>query len=274
MFRIGEFSKLTQVSVRMLRYYDEAGILKPAQIDANTGYRLYSIEQFSDLHKITFLRDVGFNVSAIATALKKWDKDFLADQLRYKQQEIEALIRSEQERVRKIDIAIQDVQQEKIAIHYNVNVKHIPDYKVLSLRKTIPDYFHEGKLWDEIYDFIELEHLIIPPHSQNIAVYHDPDYKDKDVDVEVCVIVDQPGNSQGDFEFRILEQVELMACAMVYGPFENIAAAYEALAHWLTQHNQYRMTGQNRQICHRGPWNEADSDNYLTEIQVPVEKVL
>ncbi|MDN9927223.1 MerR family DNA-binding transcriptional regulator, partial [Clostridioides difficile] len=52
MFKIGEFSKLTQVSTRMLRYYDETGLLKPAKIDSLTGYRMYSAEQISTLNRI------------------------------------------------------------------------------------------------------------------------------------------------------------------------------------------------------------------------------
>ena len=50
MFRIGEFSKLMQVSVRMLRYYDEVGLLNPAQSDPWTGYRMYSVEQIGRAH--------------------------------------------------------------------------------------------------------------------------------------------------------------------------------------------------------------------------------
>lgn len=61
MFKIGEFSKLTQVSIRMLRYYDEMGLLTPAQVDKFTGYRLYSTEQIRILHRIIFLRDIDFN---------------------------------------------------------------------------------------------------------------------------------------------------------------------------------------------------------------------
>ena len=57
MFRIGEFSKLTQVSVRMLRYYDEMELLKPAKVDKWTGHRLYSVEQIPHLNKILYLRD-------------------------------------------------------------------------------------------------------------------------------------------------------------------------------------------------------------------------
>ena len=63
MFKIGEFSKLSQVSIRMLRYYDETGVLKPEKVDILTGYRLYSSEQISQLNKIIFLRDTGFNLS-------------------------------------------------------------------------------------------------------------------------------------------------------------------------------------------------------------------
>ena len=62
MFRIGEFSKLTQVSVRMLRYYDETGILTPAEADKWTGHRLCSVDQIPRLNKILYLRDSGRNV--------------------------------------------------------------------------------------------------------------------------------------------------------------------------------------------------------------------
>ena len=64
-----------------------------------------------------------------------------------------------------------------------------------------------------------------------------------------------------------------MACTMVYGPFENIAGAYLAFANWLQEHNQYKMGGHSRQIIHRGPWNEENPDKYLTEIQIPLEKI-
>lgn len=73
MFRIGEFSRLTQVSIRMLRYYDEAGLLKPAQVDSWTGHRLYAAEQIPHLNRIRYLRDSGFQVSEIARALEMDD---------------------------------------------------------------------------------------------------------------------------------------------------------------------------------------------------------
>ena len=104
MFRIGEFSKLTQVSIRMLRYYDEVGILKPAEVDKWTGHRLYSVEQIPSLNKILYLRDSGLNVSEIALALTLDEQSLLA-QLDKKHIEIEDAIQAEREKLRKIELA-------------------------------------------------------------------------------------------------------------------------------------------------------------------------
>ena len=78
MFRIGEFSKLAQVSIRMLRYYDEVGLLTPAEVDKWTGHRLYSVKQIPRLNKILYLRDSGLNVSEIALALTMDEQSLLA----------------------------------------------------------------------------------------------------------------------------------------------------------------------------------------------------
>ncbi len=49
MFRIGEFSKLAQVTVKALRLYDERGLLVPARVDRSSGYRFYSAAQLPRL---------------------------------------------------------------------------------------------------------------------------------------------------------------------------------------------------------------------------------
>ena len=105
MFKIGEFSKLTQVSIRMLRYYDETGLLKPAETDQLTNYRLYSLEQIPILNKIIFLRNLGFQVSEIALILNQWDNTFVTQQLEHKRLEIERSIKTEQEKLAKIELA-------------------------------------------------------------------------------------------------------------------------------------------------------------------------
>ncbi|WP_027624572.1 MerR family transcriptional regulator [Clostridium lundense] len=271
MFKIGEFSKLTQVSVRMLRYYDETGLLKPAEINKYTGYRMYSIEQIKTLNKILFFRDTGFSVAEIYNALNNWDNNFIKAQLKIKEEKIKDVINSEKRRLEKIRTAMNDINKKQIGIHYNVTLKEIPSYRVFSLRKTIPEYFYEGYLWKEIYDYIRTKKLNISESNDSFAIYHDKEYKDKDVDVEVCIITEEKGVNKDGFIFRETEPIEKVACSMVYGPYENISSVYMSFVHWLEENNQYKMSGISRQVCHKGPWNEEDPNKYLTEIQIPVE---
>jgi DNA-binding transcriptional MerR regulator len=155
MFRIGEFSKLTQVSIRMLRYYDEAGLLKPQEIDKWTGYRMYSSEQIPILNRIVYLRDSGFNVAEIAIALDKNNDISLIKQLDNKYAEIEKVIQDEQEKLRKIELAKIEILGQKKEMYYNISIKAIPSYAVLSLRKIIPNYYAEGELWQELSTAIQ-----------------------------------------------------------------------------------------------------------------------
>jgi DNA-binding transcriptional MerR regulator len=67
--KIGEFSALTQVSIKTLRYYDEVGLLNPVRIDPETGYRYYSASQLPRLHRILALKDLGFPLNRVAEAL-------------------------------------------------------------------------------------------------------------------------------------------------------------------------------------------------------------
>ena len=152
MFKIGEFSKLTQVSTRMLRYYDEMGLLKPAKIDSLTGYRMYSAEQISTLNRIIYLRDSGFNVAEIALSLDYSNNDII-EQLDKKSVEIMDNIQKEQEKLKKIEIAKKELLHGKSELYFNITIKEIPSYCVLSLRKEIPNYYYEGELWKELSAF-------------------------------------------------------------------------------------------------------------------------
>src|SRR5271156_1827471 len=69
MLKIGDFSALSQVSIKTLRYYDQTGLLPPAHIDSANGYRYYSASQLSQLHRILALKDFGFTLEQIAKAL-------------------------------------------------------------------------------------------------------------------------------------------------------------------------------------------------------------
>ena len=91
MLKIGEFSKLSRVSVRMLRHYDDIGLLKPVEIDSFTGYRYYEVDQLLTVGRITSLKDMGFNLSDIIKILDIYDdRNALETYLKTRREEVEA----------------------------------------------------------------------------------------------------------------------------------------------------------------------------------------
>lgn len=270
MFKIGDFSRLTQVSVRMLRYYDELGLLKPAEVDRFTGYRLYSSRQIGRLNKIITLRDMGFLTAEIeGLLLQDINDESLIKILHSKEAELKRNIAGENAKLLKLRNFIDSVGKENMKMSYEVTVKNVPAYKVVSRRRVIPAYDQEGQLWRELGEFTEKNS--IKCGNVCFAIYHDQEFREKDVDVEVVMSTDQLQKDRDGFTFRETEPVEQMASLMVAGPFEKIAPACNTLAEWV-ENNGYVPAGASRQVCHKGPWCENDPENYLTEIQFPVRK--
>ena len=270
MFKIGDFSKLTCVSIRMLRYYDEIDLLKPAWVDLSTGYRFYSAKQIPILNKIIGLRDVGFLVAEIASILSD-DSNYVTmlDRLEQRKAKIADVIINENEKLKKIEKMINCIDKEEEAMNYEVVIKSIPVCRVISLRDTITSYNNEYLLWEKLGQFIKKNK--IKCDAMWFAIYHDRVYREADIDVEVAVAVFDLQDDREGFTFRETEPVIAMAVMMIPGPFVNLPPAYNYLAGWIEENN-YEISGSFRQICHKGPWNEEEQDNYLTEIQIPVIK--
>lgn len=273
MFRIGEFSRLTQVSIRMLRYYDEMGLLHPAQVDPFTGYRSYAVEQMQRLHRIVLLRDLGFSIGEMRDMLEGWNDETLTRRLEEKRREAERALARERSRVAQIQTALADLRSDALDVRCNVTMKRIEPFRVLSVRRIIARYDCESELWHALYGYIARKGVTLPPSHGNVAFFYDEEHRDADVDVEACVVVERTGESEGEFVYRETDPVEHMASIMVYGPYERIGGAYQSFARWLSRHAQFAMDGPTRQICHKGPWDERDPEQYLTELQVPLRAV-
>lgn len=272
MFKIGEFSKLTQVSIRMLRYYDEVGLLKPMKVDIFTGYRMYSANQIPKLQKIILFRDAKFKVSEIKDLLLRNEEVNIAYELEKKKNEIKKEIAQEKQRIEKIDNTLNEIKNKNFKIHCSINFKKVDKILILSCREIIPNYFDEGALWNKLCDFIKKEKIYVKQDMyDNIAIYHDIDHKDENVDVEVGIIVDKLGQNKDIFNYREVEAVDKMAYAMVYGPYSNLAKAYEMLAYYLESHNEKMIESPSRQICHIGAGDTDNPEEYLTEIQIPLQ---
>ena len=73
MFRIGQFSEMSKTTIKTLRYYDEVNLLKPEQVDTETGYRLYTTRQLVTLHRIRGLRQAGLSLDEVRCILQGTD---------------------------------------------------------------------------------------------------------------------------------------------------------------------------------------------------------
>lgn len=267
MFKIGDFSKLTQISVRMLRYYENKGILTPIKIDAESKYRWYSVTQIKQVNKIKVLRDLGFLVEDIKILLTLEEEDFI-EAIQGKKQTIIQEINGQQQMLHKLDILEQALSnQKKVDLEYEVQIKEVPEKNILCYRQIIADYNDEGDLWRILGTFIEKQKIAVCDASA-IAIFHD----NEDIDVEVSYVVSNVGLDSFPFYYRVLAAEKLVASIFVYGSFDNIGQKYQDLAYWIDK-NKYEVIGNVRELPINGPWNRKKEEEYLTELQIPIRKI-
>src|ERR1051326_6867155 len=126
MFKIGDFFRLSMVSIKALRYYDERGLLKPARVDEFTGYRYYAANQFARLNRILAMKDMGLSLEQIAHLLdKEPSPDQIRGMLRLKQLELKQQLKEGQERLERIESWLQAFDQEATLPIYDVVLKKV-----------------------------------------------------------------------------------------------------------------------------------------------------
>jgi DNA-binding transcriptional MerR regulator len=274
MIRIGDFSKFSRVSIKTLRYYDEMGLLKPVHVDRATGYRYYEYDQLALLYRILAFRELGFSLEEIGRLL---EEDLSTEQMRgmLKLRQAELRQRVEEDRVRlaQVERWLNQLEQEDSVSKYDVVMKRLEPMRVAAVRGVVPTPPDQRTLWDDLLRYIDVNkvRMMGPP----MALYHDPDFRERDWDIEVCMPVaeDSPA-AQKPVNVYTLPAVETMACVVHAGPFATLGQAYDALAKWIDE-NGYRIVGPARELNLRLPDKLGDQNdpNTVNEIQLPVEKV-
>jgi effector-binding domain-containing protein len=269
-FRIGEFSKLSQVPVKTLRYYDEIGLLRPAKVDDFTGYRYYSADQLPRLNRILALKDLDLSLAQIGELL---DGDLPAEQmrgmLRLKQAEVRGRVKEEQARLARVEWRLRQIEQEGKMSDQEVVVKKVAAMKIASVRGVIPSYGEVGKLYGEIFKYVGRHRA--RPGGPAFSIYYDEGFRESDVDVEAAVPLSKDIPDGDRVKVRELSGVEEMACTVHKGSYDTFAEPYNRLLTWI-EANGYRVCGPNREVYIKGPGLLTKPANYVTELQVPVEK--
>ena len=155
MFKIGEFSRLGRVSIKSLRYYDEIGLLQPALVDRQNGYRYYSVKQLPLLNRLVAYRNLGFSLEQSRMLLQD---DIPADQmhglLKVRRAELASAIKVNLEQLNEVEARISEIERHGEAPRYEVVLRSVESRSALSVRRTIATYDGVDGLLAEIQDTI------------------------------------------------------------------------------------------------------------------------
>ncbi len=278
MFKIGDFSKISRVSVKTLHHYDEIGLLKPIQVDDANSYRYYSIDQLPRLNRILVLKDLGFSLEQIAVMLGDHLSSVeLRGMLRMKQAKLQELVREEQARLARVEARLKQIEQEDAQPTYDIVIKQIEPVMIACAREIMPsanEMFQRcAALADKIVSTLMQEGvMMIGPWC---AIYHvGVEYtgQDENMDVEMAVVVDKVSLNRHisrDHEQVLLRELPggTIACLVHPESYDTLLQSYIAVLHWIDA-TGYSIVGPSRMVYLRAP-GEGDP---ITEIQLPVVK--
>ena len=270
MLKIGEFSKLSHVSVRMLRHYDEIGLLHPQRVDPITGYRLYGEEQLFTAGKINVYRGMGFGLTAIAGLLHEADPQKLRAMLERQQESLREQSEEMSQMLHRIKLAIAQLGEESTMANYDVTIKEIAPRYVASVRDILESFNYEGRLWH--YMMKETADQNLTPANPCLAfgIFHDAEYKERDVDVEIQMTVEGNYHDTEHVRFKT-EPAVCVASAIHYGSYETISDASAAVAAWVEK-NGYQMCGVMFIVYDVSPHETQTPDELVTEVCIPVKR--
>jgi len=276
MFRIGDFSKFSRVSVRMLRHYDELGLLKPARVDARTEYRYYSADQLPRLHRILTLQDLGFSLEQIRKLLpRNVSAEELRGMLLLKRAELQDKMEADVERLARIEGRIEQIAQGESA-PYDVVLRSIEPLRVAAIRGEADQDL--TPLFEELESYVG--GFKARGEQPPLTIY----FGEPDEAGETAVAVPLRGDLQESARVTLLElpAVANMACVVHSGDYENIHLASRALMAWIGA-NPYEAAGPLREVYYRfgaeqqgyalpAAYLTTRDEEFVTELQIPVER--
>jgi DNA-binding transcriptional MerR regulator len=266
MFSIGEFSRLSGLTVKTLRYYHEEGLLVPAFVDPDTGYRYYQERQLETARVIAWLRGVEFSVADIRQFLSEADEADLLAKLQGRRSQIQEQIKRLQKTVHSLDrfIAEERQGQTMAEISTEVSEKNLATMLVAGIRM-------KGRYSDCGKGFARLGRsfgrLIC---GKPLLLHYDGEYREDDADFEPCFPIRQSKSVEGA---SVRELPGVRCVTLVHkGPYDQMGRSYAKVLKWIKEKN-YQAVLPTREVYLKGPGMifRGNPKNYVTEIQIPVK---
>lgn len=268
MLKIGEFSKLAMVTVKTLRFYDEVGLLKPHLVDEWTGYRYYDSRQLYVIHKILALRQAGLTIDEIKSVMSG---NNTLEILENRQTELETEMTALNERILRITKFINEFKENKV-MKFQITIKEIEAVDVFYGIKKLHSFDDLGGfivgLGAECAESNPGVKCVSPDYC--FVSYLDDEFSPTDFTAMYAQAVEKKGIDSGNIKFKTMPHITA-ASMMVKGDYSNLPLAYAYAMEWLNA-NGYAISDSIRERYIDGCWNKDSTDDYLTEIQIPVKK--
>ena len=272
MFRIGDFSRIARVSARLLRFYDEIGLLAPAHADPQTGYRHYTVAQLAQLNRITVLKELGFSLEQIGDMLKTPpDAHELRRMLLLRRNDAERTLMQEAQRLRHIETRIAQIENDGQWSVDDVVERAEPARRLLSVRRQVASFAEARGLIAVLRD--QSRKLLPRSHGcQLVALAHAPQFESDELDVEFGYAVERldlatpPRHS--DLSLHDLPAVPRMAVCVRVGLPEDAHLVTAKIGRFVAA-NGDQLDGPSREVFLQPP-DPQRMHEAVVEMQFPV----
>jgi len=264
MLKIGEFSKLSHLTIKALRFYEKEGLLIPQEIDDWTGYRFYETSQLADAAKIKAYRQLGLSIEEIKAIQNGADQKLIfaakAEVLRKQKEDID------------VRLSIINHILEEDEMKYQVTVKEIPAAIVYYTEVRVKAFSDMMQLIPEL----GAECMTLNPQikcaepSYEFCEYLDEEHKTSDILIRHNEAVDRMGKESDRIKFREIPAVKVLSI-FHRGAYDEIGEAYAYIMKY-AEENGYKVAGLARECYIDGIWNKESVEDWLTEIQLPIEE--
>lgn len=281
MFRISDFSRFTRVSVKTLRHYDRLGLLEPAFVDPESGYRYYAARQVSQLQRILALKDQGLALEHIRELLSGGLKPTSLVRLLSTQRiELERQLELDRMQLDGLIARLREIESGAPPALPEVVLSELPAVRVASRRARVAT-LDDGI--EELFEALERDvaaagiRVSAPP----LVIYRSRDHREVDADVEVAVPVVSETTRAGRARIRTLPAVPAAACVVYAGSYDQWGDILRGLLGWL-QARRLAPGGPIREVFlqfgvrdHEGSriphaYLVEKPADLLTEMQIPV----
>ncbi len=266
MYTIGEFSKITKITVKALRFYHEKELLTPSYIDSESNYRYYSKGDIETAQIIVNLKSFGFSLQEIQSITKEFDDESDVTQILQKQKDA---IERDVKKLTAISSTLELIlmKEKEVAqmtdVFDDIQVKRLPELQVVYVRWQ-GKYSETGKAMGQVY-------RAAGRHAGGAALnlYFDCEYKEN-TEIESCLPIKKKITTK--LECKALPAGEFVTLVHV-GSYENIGSSYEKIFDYIKSINKKTLL-PSREVYLKGPGMifKGNPDKYLTEIQIQIEE--